>query len=90
MIDMLQDIEPSHGSHPGYDSGIELCRRGLADRIGHPINGGWGCDYTGTRPLLAVQTVSPTEPDVIIASWHPEYSDSVSGWYCVQSQELLF
>lgn len=77
---MSLEIEPLEGAYPGSVSGRRMVRLGFAKHIGFPL----GAEWSDIRPRLLVLaiTVSPTEPDILIAYYlRRSTGRRRRGWY---------
>ena len=80
------DSAVPHGT-PGLDSGLDMIREGLADRIGF-LFGEDGCrvaDYHTCRPILVAVRDGDENGDILVAYREPERRGRPRGWYCGSS-----
>lgn len=76
---MYLEIEPlseAHAMPRGARRGKRLIKQGLAKWLGFPLGGEWEF-----RPLVAAVTLSPTEPDQLVAYYWHGSRERKAGWY---------
>jgi hypothetical protein len=78
------EIQPVAESVPGLDSGLDLIREGLADRLGIMLapNGECVTSCHTCRPILAAVVDGGVDGDELVAYYAPEQRGRPKGWYC--------
>lgn len=72
----IELVNENHAMPRGARKGKKLIKQGLAQWLGYPLGGDWLF-----KPLVAAVTLSPTEPDQLIAYYWHGSRERKAGWY---------